>query len=334
MADKDKTEKKLEDYNDVFADILNVLLFKENLIKQENLKNGPTESVYKAAGGGLRGQFRDTSKYYQDAGIIISSFGMENQSEIDNDMPIRVMGYDYSSYRNQVDTGSGRYPVITIVLNFSDKRWDKPLSLKDMLKIPKGMENFVKNYQITVFDIAFLPDGTINQFKSTFKHVAHFFKNKRKPENYQPLNEEIEHLEAFLDLLKAFTGDEKYISIKDELLKTQKEGKVVTMCSIVEKFTNEGIKQGIERGIKQGIERGIEQGIEQKEKQIILNMHKKGCDATTIADLSGIDINTVNTVLNNFCKSSGYSQSASLLAHNLIAALRQPGRSLNPCQTK
>ena len=29
MAGKDKAEKKLEDYNDVFADILNVLLFKK-----------------------------------------------------------------------------------------------------------------------------------------------------------------------------------------------------------------------------------------------------------------------------------------------------------------
>ena len=44
MAEKDKTEKKLEDYNDVFAEILNVLLFERNLIKQEQLINAPTES--------------------------------------------------------------------------------------------------------------------------------------------------------------------------------------------------------------------------------------------------------------------------------------------------
>ncbi len=174
MAEKDKTEKKLEDYNDVFAEILNVLLFERNLIKQEQLINAPTESVYKAIDKKMRGQFRDTSKYYQNAGIIISSFGMENQSEIDNDMPIRVMGYDYSSYRSQIDAGKDRYPVITVVLNFSDKRWNKPVNLKNLLAIPEGMENFVQDYKINVFDIAFLPDETINKFKSTFKHVAHF----------------------------------------------------------------------------------------------------------------------------------------------------------------
>lgn len=119
--------------------------------------------------------------------------------------------------------------------------------------------------------------------------MAHFFKYRRFPDEYKPLDEKIEHLEAFLDLLKVFTSDNKYVEIKDELLNMQKEGDDVTMCSIVEKFTNDGIKQGIE----QGIERGIEQNC----KQIILNMHKKGCDAVMISDLSGISFEMVNKVL-------------------------------------
>ena len=87
--------------------------------------------------------------------------------------------------------------------------------IKDVLDIPEGMEEFVEDYKIKVFDIAYLSDETINKFKSTFKHVAHFFKNRRMLENYKPLDEEIEHLEEFLDLLRIFTGDEKYIEIKD-----------------------------------------------------------------------------------------------------------------------
>lgn len=49
MAGKDLSEKKLEDYNDVFADILNTLLFKKDLILPSLLEDGPSESVYKAA---------------------------------------------------------------------------------------------------------------------------------------------------------------------------------------------------------------------------------------------------------------------------------------------
>jgi len=234
MAGNDKAEKKLEDYNDVFAEILNVLLFKKDLVEEGQLENGPTESIYKAENKGLRGQFRDTAKYYKKAGITISSFGMENQSVTDHDMPVRVMRYDYSSYRSQIDAEKDRYPVITVVLNFSDKKWGGPLHLKDMLEIPEGME-------------------------------------------------------ALLDLLEVFTGDSKYAEIKDGLLSRQKEGDEVTMCSIVEKFTNNGIRQDIERG--------IEQGIEQSHRKIILNMHRKGCNAGMIADLSGISFETVNEIL-------------------------------------
>ena len=273
------------DYNDVFADILNVLLFKYDYINPNELKDGDTESIYKAEYPGMRNQYRDTSKYYNNAGIIISKFGMENESKIDYDMPIRIMGYDYGSYRKQIDNGSARYPIITIVLNFSESRWKNPLCLKDVLDIPEGMEEFVEDYKIKVFDIAYLSDETINEFKSTFKHVAHFFKNRRMLDNYEPLDEEIEHLEEFLDLLRIFTGDEKYIEIKDGLLKKQKEGQVVTMCTVVEKFTNEGIA------------RGIEQGIEQDQNQIIVNMQNQGCDNVTISKLTGIPLDKVNKVL-------------------------------------
>lgn len=252
MAEKDKIEKLLEDYNDVFADILNVLLFEQDFIKEEQLEDGPVVSIYKSESKGLRDQYRDIAKYYKDAGLVIFECGMENESEIDNDMPIRLMGYDYGSYRRQIDKGNRRFPVITIVLNFSDRRWCKPLCLKDILEIPEGMDKYVQDYKINVFNIAYLSDETIDRFKSTFKHVAHFFKNKRLKDDYKPLNEEIKHLGAFLDFLKIFTGDKKYAEVKSELLEKQKKGQVVTMCTVVERFTNEGIRQGIRQGRLEG----------------------------------------------------------------------------------
>lgn len=42
---KDLTAKKLEDYNDVFADIYNTLLFGENLINEQQLDFGLTERI-------------------------------------------------------------------------------------------------------------------------------------------------------------------------------------------------------------------------------------------------------------------------------------------------
>ena len=43
MGQKDIAEKRLESYNDVFADIVNALLFSgEKLIAEDQLEDGPT----------------------------------------------------------------------------------------------------------------------------------------------------------------------------------------------------------------------------------------------------------------------------------------------------
>ena len=54
MGQKDLREKLLEDYEDVFSDIFNVLLFGKKIIREEYLAAGSTESIYKAEGGNYR----------------------------------------------------------------------------------------------------------------------------------------------------------------------------------------------------------------------------------------------------------------------------------------
>lgn len=46
MAAKDIAEKLLEEHNDVFADIFNVLLFKKDFVNPEELSDAPTEFHY------------------------------------------------------------------------------------------------------------------------------------------------------------------------------------------------------------------------------------------------------------------------------------------------
>ena len=133
MADKDLAEKYLESFSDVFADIYNVLLFRKEILLEEGLEEGPTESIYKVEENNLRNQFRDTVKLYKNGLYKVASFGIENESRIDKNMPIRIMGYDYAVYRVQIDREEERkYPAITIVLNFSDTEWKSPNALFDI----------------------------------------------------------------------------------------------------------------------------------------------------------------------------------------------------------
>ena len=99
MAEKDVREKLLEDYEDVFADIVNVLAFGgQRLLDPARLRGGPTVSRYKDGEAGLREQIRDVIKFDQNEAML-AVFGLENQTREDPHMVFRVMGYDYGSYR-------------------------------------------------------------------------------------------------------------------------------------------------------------------------------------------------------------------------------------------
>lgn len=62
MSGKDITEKTLEAYNHVFADILNVLIFKgKRVVDPEDLEDQIPRSIYKADGK-IRELERDVAK--------------------------------------------------------------------------------------------------------------------------------------------------------------------------------------------------------------------------------------------------------------------------------
>ncbi len=251
MGVKDKAEKILEDFKDVFADICNVLLFKSPFLQEEQLENGSTESIYKAEEGELADQIRDKIMHYRDQVYIMASIGIENQSTVEKYMPIRVMGYDYASYRGQLDRKEPLSPVITIVLNFSEERWTKPKNLHGLLSMPPQLKAFVQDYGINVFDVSYLDDEVIEQFTSDFKVVARFFKEKRLHPGTCVIDDttEIKHVEAVMDLLRVFTGDSKYAELYHEVLKNKiKKGEAITMCSIADAYINKGMQEGMREG--------------------------------------------------------------------------------------
>ena len=103
MGQKDKVEKLLEDYPDVFADIINVLIYDgKQVIKPQELSETKVKSQYKAADDSLHEQERDILKVWEKGKDYKIIFGMENQTNTDKTMTFRVMAYDGASYRSQL----------------------------------------------------------------------------------------------------------------------------------------------------------------------------------------------------------------------------------------
>lgn len=223
MGQKDITEKLLEDYNDVFADIINGLIFKgEQRILPESLENAKVHSQYKAEDGKVHELERDVIKYWKEKKVELAICGIENQSNVKKYMPFRIIGYDGAAYRSQLlENRKEILPVMTIVLYFgTDHHWYGKKNIKGLMKIPEGLEEYINDYEMKVFEIAWLTEEEISRFHSDFKVVANFFVQKRKHKDYIPDDPtEIKHVDEALKLLQVMTGDDRY----KEMFKKKKE---------------------------------------------------------------------------------------------------------------
>ena len=248
MGVKDITEKNLEELDDVFADIINVLLFKgERLVQEDELEADTTKSMFKTDGK-IHEQERDVSKFWKNGEIRISILGIENQTKQDSDMPLRVISYDGASYKQQLlnEKQKKRYPVTTIVLYFgTDKKWNTSKSLYDCFEIPEKLKPFVNNYKINVFNIAWLSEKTIEMFKSDFKLIAQYFRTKRLNKKYTGSKEKLQHANETLKMFSALTGDDTFEKVYNE---NHLEKGGITMCDVVERIRNEGRVQGRSEG--------------------------------------------------------------------------------------
>ena len=215
MGAKDSTEKILEEYNDVFADIINVLMFGgKQVVHEDELEDAQPHSMYKADGK-IHENERDVSKYWKKYGIVISLLGCENQTEYDPDMTLRLFSYDGASYRAQLNNGSRQhYPVFTLVLYFGEKRWKAKHTLSEAVDFPQGLENelrpFFNDYRMNLFEISYLTEEQVKMFRSDFRVVAEYFVKSRKDPDYVPDDIVIRHVDEVLKLLSTMTGDRRF----------------------------------------------------------------------------------------------------------------------------
>lgn len=249
MGTKDITEKILADFNDVFADIINGVLFDgEQIVSEHELENVKDKSQYKF-NNRIHEQERDLSKRWIPYKICFALYGLEHETGTEPYMPMRIIGYDGASYRGQLtrkEKDKPNYPVITIVLYFGMEHWDKPKTLHECMDIQERLKSFVSDYKINVVEVAFL-DDKLDNFHSDFRIIAEYFVNKRKNVDYVPSSQEIKHVDEFLTLLQALTGDERYYEVLEVLQKEQKQ-EGLKMCEVLDRAENRGIAIGEKRG--------------------------------------------------------------------------------------
>ena len=275
----DIAEKRLEDYNDVFADIFNNLVFHGNkILEEDKLEPFPTEAFTRKMNGGFRQGNGDVRKADHRNGRYRLIYGTENQQGPDNTMPERIMGYEYAAYEEQIKQLMAKNekeenrayskrihddqrlaPVVTAVLYSGTKEWKQPKCLHDMLEFPPEIEEeikpFVANYPMNLIDLSKVPKKVRQRMTSDFRFVVDYLSCRNQPEEMKQFMSDnkrvIRHPVEFLDVMNELASDGRYKVIRDQLIEQEKAGQKkedLTMWKIEDEIENRGIEKGIEKG--------------------------------------------------------------------------------------
>lgn len=221
MSTKDIAEKHLFNHAEIFADIINVLLFHgKQVVNKDDLKDSKARTQLKIDGG-LHEQERDVVKYWEKYGVKIALLGLENQTYVDDDMPLRVLSYDGATYKEQVNQHCGAkrvankepvYPCITLVLYFGTTHWDGHKNLLSYFdSVSEDLQPFLNDYHINLFELAFLDDEARSLFTSDFRYIVDYLHQVRVSKSYKAPEGDVQYADELIKFLAAFSHDRVFL---------------------------------------------------------------------------------------------------------------------------
>ncbi len=260
MSNKDITQKALLRVPDVFASLVNLLLFHNAPIISSNqirYLDIPSHFVFDDS---LHDLYRDVCAMILDKqGNPLFIVCFENQIWRDWTMPIRALGYGDTLYfwqRSQIlhkskapfEIPLSRFiPCVTFVLHYGDDAWNAK-SLDDLTRLEKTpfLKPFVSGYTMNLENIAWWSEEKIASIRSDFRIIADYcaqIRRSRKKDPDHPMYEppkqwKIEHVEETLMTLAAFSNDRKltealHVYLEQFDLYEQKKGGI-TMRSVID----------------------------------------------------------------------------------------------------
>ena len=237
-------------------------------------------------------------------------YGAENQTNLHYAMPVKTMMYDVMEYAGQIETRgktfrknkAGEYemlpedeakpvteeflsswkkedrliPVITIVVNFSDKKWDAPVSLHEMFNMDYPERNevikeMIPDYRIQLIDPHQMKDEDYDRMKTELGTVMKFISNAGSKEKLKAMDPEKTLNRTAVEVINTCTGAK---------ITMPEEGTVIKV--------SEGIRELMEEGREEGRIEGREEGKAEGIQNVVMNMIKKMVPDELIIECSGI----------------------------------------------
>ena len=239
------------------------------LTRAEDLRAGPTETVYqvpsaqtRGAKGRIRNQFEDVCKYEMTDGHIRIMYLIANQTRTDGKMLLRKAGYTGGAYREQYEGKTQDiYPVIEFVLYWGDARWRSSRELHQHLRKKKPQADvlaaawqYIDNLHLHVYEMRHLPEEVREMFQSDMRIVVDYLAEGM---GYRS-DWKIVHKAALIRMIKVLSGDGNTEDVEEWLERQQiREEDEITVCELFDQYERKGREEGEARRLVTDIENAM-----------------------------------------------------------------------------
>ncbi len=282
----DSTCKKLFRDDGCFADICNYAFFQgKQIIKPEELvsrENDVSTLMGKELLPMETKRYRDIVRKASINGDYMI-IGVEHQSTLDKNMIIRILNYDAQLYINQVESGKEVRPVGSFVFYTGDKEWIYPKSLKESLKIPPEMKDYINDWKLPVLELQKIDSGMLKNQR--LKEVVEISQSMFKGDYEKLRTNRMISVESF-KMAAIFT----HTDIKEEDLP---EGDEINMCKAMDQLFQRFENQGIEKGETIGIEKTLKELLKVK-LGTLSNSLEERLTTTSLEKLNELTLNIFN----------------------------------------
>ena len=129
-------------------------------------------------------------------------------------------------------------PVITLVINFGGKKWDAPLSLREMYgEQPEKVLPFIQDYRVFMIDPMEMSDNDLQKLNSSLREVLHCIKVQRDKQEMRELLQTDDRF-ARLDRDAAMV----IRTMTNTKFKIDDHSEVVNMCEAIQGLIDDGIR--------------------------------------------------------------------------------------------
>ena len=282
----DSTCKKLFRDDGCFADICNYAFFQgKQIIKPEELvsrENDVSTLMGKELLPMETKRYRDIVRKASINGDYMI-IGVEHQSTLDKNMIIRILNYDAQLYINQVESGKEVRPVGSFVFYTGDKEWTYPKSLKESLKVPPEMEDYINDWKLPVLELQNMYPQILKSKR--LKEVVEISQSMLKGDYEKLRTNRMISVENY-KMAAIFT----HTDIKEEDLP---EGDEINMCKAMDQLFQRFENQGIEKGEAIGIEKTLKEQLKVKLGTISSPLEER-LTTTSLEKLNELTLNIFN----------------------------------------